>query len=74
MITAAIVYILISVLLIVASALIFLKALRYLKQDNGIKRTEVLSPNSESFGELKNREEIVAELERQFRSSPSADI
>jgi len=74
MITAAVVYIVVSVLLIVASALIFFKALQTLKQKNLTTRKEVSFPNSGEIGELKNRDEIVAKLERQFRSSPSADI
>jgi hypothetical protein len=72
MITAAVVYIVVSVLLIVASSLIFLKGLQALKQQKStIKRTEV---SASSGSELKNREEIIAKLERQFKSSPSADI
>jgi hypothetical protein len=71
MIAAAVVYIVVSILLIVASSLIFFKALQSLKSQASTKRKEVM-PNSN--GELKNREEIIAKLERQFRSSPSADL
>jgi hypothetical protein len=71
MITAAVVYIVVSILLIVASSLIFFKALQSLKSQGSSQRKEVL-PNSS--GELKNRDEIIAKLERQFRSSPSADL
>jgi len=71
MITAAVVYIVVSILLIVASSLIFFRALQSLKSQASSQRKEVL-PNSS--GELKDREEIIAKLERQFRSSPSADL
>lgn len=84
MITAAVVYIVVSVLLIVASSLIFFKALQSLKHQssfNSFGRKEVKAGDRANFinsniqnTELKNREEIVAQLERQFRSSPSADI
>jgi hypothetical protein len=74
MITAAVVYIVVSVLLIVASALIFFKALQTLKQKNLTTRKEVSFANSGEISELKNRDEIIAKLERQFRSSPSADL
>jgi hypothetical protein len=74
MITAAVVYIVVSVLLIVASALIFFKALQTLKQKNLTTRKEVSFAKSGEISELKNRDEIIAKLERQFRSSPSADL
>ena len=74
MITAAVVYILVSVLLIVASALIFFKALQTLKQKNLTTRKEVSFAKGGEISELKNRDEIIAKLERQFRSSPSADL
>jgi hypothetical protein len=74
MITAAVVYIVVSVLLIVASALIFFKALQTLKQKNLTTRKEVSFDKSGEISELKNRDEIIAKLERQFRSSPSADL
>ncbi|AFY72667.1 hypothetical protein Syn7502_00509 [Synechococcus sp. PCC 7502] len=71
MITAAVVYIVVSVLLIVASSLIFLKALQSLRQGSSIKPTEISGSKPVVLSELKNREEIIAQLERQFRSSPS---
>jgi hypothetical protein len=74
MITAAVVYIVVSILLIVASALIFFKALQTLKQKNLTTRKEVSFVKSGEISELKNRDEIIAKLERQFRSSPSADL
>jgi hypothetical protein len=74
MVTAAVVYILVSLLLIVASALIFFKALQTMKQKNLTTRKEVSFANGGEASELKNRAEIVAKLERQFRSSPSADL
>ncbi len=80
MISAAVVYIVVSVLLIAASALIFFRVLRFLRTQNSpspdaIKR-EVLPSNSQfsEHSEPKNRAEIIAKLERQFRSSPSADL
>jgi len=82
MISAAVIYIVVSVLLIVASSLIFFKVLQSLKHQSSFKRTEVKSLSGDRFNlknieknsDLKNREEIVAQLERQFRSSPSADL
>jgi hypothetical protein len=74
MITAAVVYIVVSVLLIVASAFIFLKALQTLKQKTVSPRKEVSFTDGDKASELKDRDEIIARLERQFRSSPSADI
>jgi len=82
MISAAVIYIVVSVLLIVASSLIFFKVLQSLKHQSSFKRAEVKLgsgdrsnlKNIEKNSDLKNREEIVAQLERQFRSSPSADL
>jgi hypothetical protein len=86
MISAAVVYIVVSVLLIMASSLIFFKALQSLKYQSSFQRSEIklgtgdrtnlknIFKNTEKNSELKNREEIVAQLERQFRSSPSADL
>jgi hypothetical protein len=81
MVIAAVVYISVTVLLIFAAAFLFAKALRSLRSQAIAKpnRKEVLAANpinksGELSGDLLKRQEIIESLERQFRSSPSADF
>ncbi len=78
MVIAAVIYISIAVLVIIAAAVLFAKALRSLKNQaiaTPPSRKEVLAINSPELGtDFATRQEIIESLERQFRSSPSADL
>jgi len=77
MVIAAVIYVSIAVLVIIAAVVLFAKALRSLKTPAiaSSQRREVLAINStELSSDLATRQEIIESLERQFRSSPSADF
>lgn len=82
---AAVIYILVSVLLVISAGIFFVKAIQSLmkkslidkKQASNYKPTEPVmflrSNPSDPLIISTRREEIIAMLERQFASSPSSD-
>jgi len=77
----AISYVLVSTLLVLGAAFFFsraLKSLNYAASNSGIEpklseRSPNASPDEPAY-QAANREEIIAKLERQFRSSPSSEL
>ncbi len=82
---AAIIYISVSALLVISAGIFFVKAIQSLMKPKPVLnqptdqvmflRPEFLRPDaSDSFVMYRQREEIVAMLERQFAGSPSSDF
>jgi hypothetical protein len=77
MIIAAVAYIIISVLLIAAAMLLFVKALQMFGLNTPLPKRSPKSKNGYRASQVdlsRDRAEIVEMLERQFHSSPSTDL
>lgn len=73
MVIAAIIYILVSILLMVGAAVFFAKALQILSRPDLRTQRYSSTISKLSSNQPLNRAETVEMLERQFHSSPSSD-
>lgn len=70
----AITYILISGLLVLGAAFFFSRALKNLNPSSSLSTEQLPSTGASPYYGTSSREEVIAMLERQFRSSPSSEL